>query len=250
MTECISLSPLTDDDLLAALDGEADGRILNHLQACAYCSARLEHMRKFEQGVHTIMYRSDCPTADELADYVMNESSLDHRKVTEQHLSRCLLCSDEVQKLQTILAVEEEALPETVSPSEPIWNQVKHWLEDLEEQIVSVLIPRQLAAPQLLGADDRERILNYEHESVTVMLRLEKAVDDLKINGTITDQGHEGLWAGGHVELSAPDQGRFLAIIDEDENFTVDHIPSGLYQLNIYALTGRVLRLNDIDLTI
>jgi hypothetical protein len=249
LTECISLSPLTDDDLLAALDGEADGRIQNHLQACAYCSARLEHMRKFEQGVHTIMYRSDCPSTDELADYVMKETSFDSPQKLEQHLSRCVLCSQEVQNLQMVLAVEEE-FPEEVTPSPPIWDQVKHWLEDLEEQLVSVLVPRQLAAPQLRGADDRERILNYEHESVTVMLRLEKVVDGLKINGTIIDNEHEGLWAGGHTELSAAEQGRFLAIIDEDENFTINQIPPGLFQLNIYAVTGRVLRLNDIDLTV
>src|SRR6266496_1578549 len=218
LTDCITLSPLTDDDLMAALDGEADGQIQSHLQACAYCSARLEHMRRFEQGMHTIMYRADCPSANELADYVMGVDTFDSQQYTENHLQNCVLCREEMQALQMVLLANEEVMEEE-SISEPIWQQVKGWIQNFEDQLVTVLMPQQLlATAQLKGVLKQGDVLSYEQGSVTVMLKLEKIVDGLKFNGTILDMDSqdEGRWAGGHAELMNTQQERFLAVVDDN----------------------------------
>jgi hypothetical protein len=249
---CTGLSPLSDDVLLDALDGIVSEATRQHLQTCGDCSERLAHFQKLEQRMHSIMYRSGCPSADELADYAIGVATLNKQQTTEAHLQTCLLCQQEVQSLQTILTVDEVEIPlKQKTKSEPLWQQVKHKLHDLEEQLVTVLVPRPLM-PQaaLKGAGDRERILNYEHQSVTVMLRLEKVVDGLKINGTIIDNQSDGQWANGHAELMSAEQKRFVAVIDEDENFTFAQLPPGLFQLNIYAASSRILRLKDIDLTL
>ncbi len=250
LTECIVRSPLSDDDLLAVLDGEASELIQKHLEACGYCSARLAHMRKLEQGVHMIMYRSECPSADELADFVMEVAEFDTYSSIQEHLQYCVLCREEVQKLQMIFTANELPIAR-VSQAERFWQQVENRLHDLEVQIVTLLVPRPLiASGQLRGAGDRERILNYEHGSITVMLRLEKGVDGLKINGTIIDTQSEGQWIGGHAELTSLELRRFIAMIDDDENFMFEQVTVGLFQLSIYGVGNRILRLEGIDLTV
>ncbi len=249
-TECILQSPLSDDDLLAVLDGEANEDIQNHLGICAYCSERLGHMRKLEQGVHMIMYRSDCPTADELADFVMEVVTFDIYQSIQEHLQACVVCREEVQKLQMMFTTNELPI-NTVSQTESFWQQLENRLHELEDRIVTLLVPRPLiASGQLRGAGDRERILNYENGSITVMLRLEKLVDGLKINGTIIDSQNEGQWIGGHAELTASGQRRFIAIIDDDENFMFEQVTAGLFELSIYAVAKQILRLEGVDLIV
>lgn len=252
MTACITQSPLSDDDLLSALDGEADGTIQDHLQACAYCAAQLAVMREVEQGVRLLMYRSTCPPTDDLTDYVLGMAASGSRQKIEQHLQTCQMCREEVRQLQQILV--SDAVPvSATTPAEPFWKPLKDWVQGLEKDLVAVLVPRPLSAyGALKGADGRERILNYESGPVTVMLRLEKVVDGLKVNGTIIDSEQEGQWANGHAELSTAeaDAERYVAVVDEDESFTFELVPPGLFQLNVYAAAGRVLRMIDIELTL
>ena len=54
---CSAPPPLTDDQLSAALDGEADQVVLDHLERCPSCTARLEQARRAERALAGRLYR-------------------------------------------------------------------------------------------------------------------------------------------------------------------------------------------------
>ena len=66
---CSLNSPLSEDTLSAVIDGLVDDETSAHLAQCPGCRARLEAARAVEHSLHTRLYRFDCPSSQELADY-------------------------------------------------------------------------------------------------------------------------------------------------------------------------------------
>lgn len=206
-------------------------------------------MRKVEQALDKLMYRASCPPAERLADYVMKTLTVSDRDTIDQHLPTCKLCRDEVGSLQSILIVDD-ALPEPIQ--EPLLQRVKSFFQMVEDQFVRILTPLpKLAYGQLKGSDDPgTRVLSFGSGPVSVMMSVEKALDGVKINGSIVDTGETTQWAEGHVELVgvSAEQKRYLAHIDEDDMFTFESIVPGQYHLSVYAIDGEVLRLENLEL--
>ena len=249
--ECVAPPALNDENLLAVLDNDPhSGQIDLHLERCAYCRARLERMRMDEETLRKVMYRVDCPSADKLADYVIESLSLSESREIDQHLQSCSLCRKEVATLRAIVQVDE---PQTAvkPPGEPIWEEVKGFFRDLEDQLVRLLLPQpSVAYGQLKGSAPQGRLLSYGSDALSVMLSLDKVIDGLRINGSIIDAEAQGKWNEGFVELNGADKQRYIALIDEDETFTFATVTPGQFSLSIFAETGEILRLQEIDLTL
>ncbi len=249
--ECIAPPALSDEVLLAVLDGDPHSRQIDeHLEQCAYCRARLERMRMDEQSLLSGMYRVDCPPADRLADYVMDTLIMSERMKIEQHIHRCALCQREVASLRAILQVDDEPSMEQ-SPQEPAWEQIKGFFRALENQFVRVLTPLPKPTYGQLKGSAHNRLLSYGSDALSVMLSVEKVIDGLKINGSIIDTEGQSNWNEGLVELRGieADQERYITVIDEDETFTFERVKPGSFNLSIFATSGEILRLQKIELT-
>ncbi|HVU12113.1 MAG TPA: hypothetical protein VHD90_12590 [Phototrophicaceae bacterium] len=248
--ECIAPPALSDEVLLAVLDGDPHSRQIDeHLDQCAYCRARLESMRMDEQALLNGLYRVDCPPADRLADYVMGSLMTSERMELEAHLQRCALCQSEVASLRAMLQVDTEPSAEQ-SPQEPVWGQMKDFFHALEDQLVRVLAPLPKTAYGQLKGSAHNRLLSYGGDALSVMLSVEKVIDGLKINGSIIDTEGQNDWNEGLVELKGIDanQARYIAVIDEDETFTFENVKPGSFHLSIFATNREILRLPQIEL--
>lgn len=248
MMDCIFSAPLSDDDLFAVLDGEAAAETLKHLQSCPSCAAKLERIRSFEQSIHMVMHRVDCPSDEMLTDYLL---SGDHSSEVKKHLETCVRCQEEVSLLCTIFAVKQ---PQTsAQPSAPsMWQKAKDFIQSVEEQFVQVLMPQPiLALERYKGTNGQgNQVLTFAVGSVSVMLSLEKVADGLKINGTIVDADGDEKWREAHVELTSLTESsrRYLVTVDDLETFIFDYLLPGTFSLNIYAAGGQVLRLPKVEL--
>src|SRR5437868_700705 len=100
MEECRFSSPLTEDELEAALDGVADSSIEQHLQACPYCAARLAEIERFENALTGALYRWDCPSTQELGEYHLRLLSDERQTAITDHLKACLRCRDEFAEIR------------------------------------------------------------------------------------------------------------------------------------------------------
>lgn len=250
-TECSVPPPLTDDELLTALDGDPAIGVQTHLEQCAFCSAKLEAMRMFEDSLHTAMYRADCPPSDQLVDYLMGPATTIDPTQIEQHIQQCMLCREEVESLRAIFGIAE-APKQREQVQDSVWEQFKSIFQSLGDQLVRVLVPQPpLAYGQLKGnQDSRGRLLTYTNEPVSVMLSLEKTMDTLKINGSIVDTEAQNRWSGSLIELvsTGEDQRLYATFADDDEMFTLNGIKPGHFNLSIYGTTGQILRLHDIEI--
>jgi hypothetical protein len=250
-TECASPPPLSDDELIAALDGDAPTPVRAHLERCRFCAARLEGMRMLEETLLTAMYRVDCPTTETLTDYVMGVASKKAGLAMDDHLLRCKLCSEEVQTLRAFFVTD--AVPKVEeAPPEPLWQQFKDLFQTMGDQLVRILSPELIPSYGQRKGVSQKQVFTYSFESLSVMLTLEHSVDGFKIQGTIldTDSEKQGAWINGTVELVSQDenQERHLALIDDDESFTFTAVTAGRFNMNIYDAGGAVLRLKDVDI--
>jgi hypothetical protein len=249
-TECASPPPLSDDELFAALDGDAPTPVRAHLERCRFCAARLEGMRMFEKTLLTAMYRVDCPTTEALTDYVMGKVSKKAGLAMDNHLLRCKLCSEEVETLRAFFVTD--AVQEVEDATlEPLWQQFKDRFQTMGDQLVRIL------SPQMMWANDNrkgvsQKGLAYSYESVSVRLSLEQSGDQFRIQGQVLDNDAPNTWINGTVELVSQDgdQERHLALIDDNEMFTFTAVSAGRFNMNIYEAGGAVLRLKDVDIAV
>src|SRR5712692_7711780 len=140
---CSSPPPLTEEHLDSALAGEADSGVLEHLSHCADCAARLAEARKVDQMLTALLFRWNCPTAQQLADYHLQVVEEEQSMAIRRHLDQCSHCQAELAQLRLFMADERTARPVT-----PPVRAALPRLGDLFAQ----LIP-QAALPALRGTN-------------------------------------------------------------------------------------------------
>jgi len=121
-----------------------------HLSACPECRARLLSDEQTRQAIARLRAQlfaplpSECPTYDQLADYLDEQLSEDERLQVEEHLQSCPLCVQEVQALKEWRKTVPEQLP-APSPQKS-WKQrlatllTNRWLIAWEGVALVVLV--------------------------------------------------------------------------------------------------------------
>jgi len=90
---------LSDNDLLAALDGEADASVLAHLEACPCCAARAALLMRFERRLRGCLTRVLCPPTLTLIDYSLRLLDPSQQTSVAAHLHSCRACADELAQI-------------------------------------------------------------------------------------------------------------------------------------------------------
>ncbi|HZU70273.1 MAG TPA: hypothetical protein VFA09_23590 [Ktedonobacteraceae bacterium] len=111
MMDCKESTAPNDEELLRfALDGEAlseDAR--NHLEQCETCKQRLASYQQANTFLLSHLYRSECPSAEELSMYCAQYDFLpDERRVRiANHLLGCPLCAMEAEEARQFLRIQD-----------------------------------------------------------------------------------------------------------------------------------------------
>ncbi len=110
-----SIAP-TDEELLSfALDGEAlPDAARTHLEQCATCQQRLARYEQANTYLISHLYRSQCPTGEQISLYCAGFLPENERMSIATHVLECPLCAAEVEDTRRFLRVPDIELP---SPS-------------------------------------------------------------------------------------------------------------------------------------
>ena len=100
---CIKPPVLTDEQLLAFIDGEASAELVTHLQQCTSCRKRANGLARQQNQLLAQLYRVECPSSLELGEYHIGLLAPERVAAIEQHLTHCLHCAREVQTVQNYL---------------------------------------------------------------------------------------------------------------------------------------------------
>jgi hypothetical protein len=111
--DCLnSISP-TDEELISfALDDEAlPAEANNHLQQCETCQKRLARYKQTNTYLLSHLYRSQCPSGQELSLYCADLLPEEDRISIANHVLDCPLCANEVAETRTFLRTLDIELP-------------------------------------------------------------------------------------------------------------------------------------------
>ena len=234
---CSVPPPLTDDQLSAALDGEADQAVREHLERCPSCAARLEQARLAERALAGRLYRWDCPSARRLSEYYLGMVDQAEARAIARHLEQCARCSAEIEQLRLFLAADQDAplpLPQPSRPPRP----------RLAERMARLLPPTPALA--MRGAGPAPIVA--EAAGVTLFLHLQPAADRrLNISGQVVADEPEH-WAGALVELRSAGALLAVAALDELGGWSAGPLPAGPAELRVTREDGVVVVLPEVEL--
>ncbi len=235
MTSCISAPELTDDTLLAYLDGEADQHVALHLRQCPHCRERARHLARFQDRLTTQLYRLDCPSPAQLGEYTLEMLSHKETKAVALHLTECPHCAQEVAQLKTFL---QDLAPEP-DPNliDRLRERTRVLIADLVRRGTTGRQPRQpVLAPAFAGVRGEETVpQGYEAEDIRVSIESQP------------DASHPGRWtilglvlgfdAGTTAVAHLWQEGRWLASqpVSDAGDFYLGNVAPAEYDLILSA---------------
>jgi anti-sigma factor RsiW len=93
-----------DEQLIAYMDGEADGAARQHIEACDSCAKRLESFVILQRVLLRALYRLHCPRSQVLGDYYLGLLAEAEVLAIQAHLAECPYCPAELEALKRFLA--------------------------------------------------------------------------------------------------------------------------------------------------
>src|SRR4051794_17389646 len=94
--DCTFPPALSELDLIAAIDDEAEPRVLHHLCRCPHCAARAKALATMQDQLRAKLYRLFCPLSDDLIDYQQGLLSSERHASIARHLAICPHCAHEL----------------------------------------------------------------------------------------------------------------------------------------------------------
>ena len=244
---CSRIPPLSDFELLVALDGEADPEVTMHFAHCPDCRARAGQLQKLQDGLIQRLYRADCPSSLDIGEYHFGLLATKKAAAIEKHLTACLFCVNE----QRLLA---DFLPEpSLTTISDLIAPLKKTMQVLKARLMggfsaSGLAGQPALAPVLSGLRGAaDGPLMYEVEGAQVMA--EVFDDDAhpgrkSILGLLT-----GTYQVNSFQAYLWQEARYHATVHVDDlgNFTIDNLTPGDYSL---ILSGPDLEIHLEDLPV
>ncbi len=237
---CNAEETLTEEQISAAIDGQASEKVLEHLSICLVCSARLALSRTAEAALHTRLYRFDCPSSQALSDYHMGlVNSATDRHIT-RHLALCITCQQEIEILRSfLLADHPHARIASSSQAVPSFSSMLH-------DVVANILPRN---PQLALRGTSLSSLTAKAGNTTLMLIPERDQHgQLVLAGQILDENIDN-WIGAQIEMYHHEQISHHTVIDELGGFALYAIPSDDIILRIIPRNGQAIRVHALELS-
>jgi hypothetical protein len=257
-----SIAP-TDEELLRfALDGEAlSTEAQDHIEGCETCQRRLATYRQANTFLLSHLYRSECPTGEELSMYCAGYDFLPEEKRIgiANHILDCPLCAAEAEETRKFLRIQD------IPMSTPAFSP-----RAVVRRIFAARVPRP-QAQFIVRGEGKETTWprQYRAESVDLSLHLTRTSSgEFMLLGILTStdpaedvEALEGIAAElyaapGPVEDSsangtsskkAPVSPLLSTKVDDLGNIVFKPVPAGEYVMFVH-LPGRELVVDGLTI--
>lgn len=229
-----SIAPTNEELLSFALDGEVlPDAARTHLEQCATCQRRLARYKQANAYLISHLYRSQCPTGEQISLYCAGLLPEDERMSMANHVIDCPLCAAEVEDTRCYLQVQDIELP---SPSLSLRRLVRRIFATrvvrpklqfaVPGDASETAWPRQFKAESVDVSPHLSRTSSGEHMLLGILTSADPAesVDAL-----------EGVPASLDVNGDKPTTAPLLCTpVDDLGNIVFKSMPPGKYSLIIY----------------
>ena len=231
MMTCVAPGEISDEQLLAFGDGEADQTTLDHIRRCPYCVEQARAIATDQLALRTIFYRAECPDAHTLGEFHLGLLYAEEQGAIKNHLRTCADCAEEIVDLDHFL--QEAPLDPATTP-----------LRRLLKRMVARPAPaypgseNQQPAPAFRGAAAAPADV-YLAEDIKVIVGLEadglRAGRKMLVGFTAREGKPLENLSGAHVQLSHRGETVALEQVDELGNFVFCDLTSGEYELLLFT---------------
>lgn len=229
---CVSPPELTDLQLHAFIDGEADAAVQRHVAACPGCRSRADALARWQAALRARLFRAACPPSLELGEYRMGLLPKPQAQAVEHHVAVCPHCQRELAQFAEFMAEPP--------PAADVWAPVKERLRVLVAQLVSgsrslgvwsgpALAP---ALAGLRGDEDGPLIFQAEDAELAIDVQPDEQPGLVTLFGLVT--GIEDL---ASAEVAVWRQNRLVAKtpVDDLGNFVVTRLLPDTHELILTA---------------
>jgi hypothetical protein len=225
--ECIAPGEITEEQLLAYADGEADSVTQDHVRRCSHCAERARSYANDQLALRVLFQRAECPDAHALSEYQQGLLPATEHATIEDHLRICSDCAREIAELDHFL----KKVP--IAPALP---SIPHELKRLVARRASPPPGTQIQQQALAfrGATAAPPDV-YEAEDIKVVVGLE--ADGLRAGrkmllGFTTREGQPlASLTGAQAQLSRRGETVAMEQVDALGNFVFNDLISGEYEL-------------------
>jgi len=243
MDGCLIPPELTEDELSDLIDGESDQRVRDHVERCPYCAERLARAQQVEVGLSTVLFRKDCPSSYELAQFAQDMlDSVEDKARIEGHLETCPFCRQDLKDWQAFVEEEDAAM---MGQTETQADNVVPMPVQSSGRIV--LFPEIVpGAQRALRGDTRVKRVIANADTTTIRLSFEALPDDsLKLSIQLASQ--EVDWRGGMVTVQQHEQTVAVCRINDYLIGTCDLPEIAAISLRFVAADETLIEFNDVS---
>lgn len=245
---CNRLAALSDEEMMAALEGDAPPGVQRHIDQCQDCTERLAHMRREEETLQRTLRRWDCPPPTELGNYYLSLLAPSQDRILRGHLDHCLRCRDELDMLRAFMP----PMP-TIAPDRPIAPSIQphSGRADIFSSVRAHLLTSMSSANRAGVRGHAEGPLIAQcHEATIIIETRAVAEHGFELTGQIADeQGDQERWTGALVEAR---QGHSLVAfgsVDDLGSFSCRNLPPGFLEMRMTAENGPSILVEQFELS-
>lgn len=243
---CVSPPELTDQQLLAYLDGESHHEVKAHLEQCGYCREKARQLARLQARLRARLHRLTCPLPMELGEYHLRLLAPAQATAVAQHLRECPHCTREFAQLKGYLSEPAPA----VEPG--LLERVRVLVARLVGGEREDRPPGELAfAPAFVAIRGATQgPITLEADGLFIVLDIQPATEGrVNILGQVAadDQDH---WTGALVELRQADVLQMTATVDDLGAFRCEEVLPGPTELRITPRSGSPVVVSNIEVSV
>lgn len=226
MNRCPMVPEISISQLSAYLDNDADAEVRAHIAECPACLARAEQLAIAQQNLQQILWRSTCPSPEQLRDYAWDLLPPDDAMSVARHVSFCPYCTHDF--FNDYYA--------SGSLGDDLFTQAAQRLGNVEYRVAAHLQVKESAVRS--GSQRQAQVFDIGDGALVSLVSYPDSsqADHFLLEATML--GNPGgvlqtdLWRDGTLVASAR--------IDEVGDFQFVGLPPGDYQLVIHDSTVKV----------
>ncbi len=233
---CLFPPELTDQQIMAYLDHpETNQETASHLEQCPHCQEKAKTLELFQKRMRTRLYRSTCPSSEELGEYYLRMAPATQRLVIGQHLRECPLCTSEINTLTEYLQ-EASAKPGPVKSIKTIFAR-----------LVGGAAGSLPAFPALRGQAKDLPIFEAEGIVITIDIQTDPTGQVSLLGQVAADD--QDQWTGATVELNQAYVTSLTTTLDDLGAFTFEAIYPGSMQITVTSQQGVEVQTEQVFIT-
>ena len=235
---CAFPPELTDLQLMAYLaDPDANQETALHLQGCPYCQEKVKALDRFQKRLKTLLYRSTCPSSQELGQYYLRMAPANQRLIIAQHLRECPHCVNEINVLEEFLK--------------------KDSLQPDPDRSLQRILARLVSGPAGTGSSQFFPALRgqakdlpiFEAEGIVITIDIQTSP-----NGQVSLLGQlaaddQDQWTGAMVELKQVYNTSVTTTLDDLGAFSFEMISPGSMQITVTSQHGIEVQTETVFIT-